>query len=300
MKLLARRITFALGVVLSALATHALAADKRPNILLILADDLGMTDIGAFGSEIPTPNLDRLAANGARMTSFYASPFCSPTRAMLMSGTDNHLAGFGDMAELITDEQRGKPGYEGFLNRQVLAIPEVLREAGYRTLMSGKWHLGNTEAQSPAARGFDRSYAMTMGGASHWGDQIGIVALDANKTPKAIYRENGKSIDIPREGFYSSQAFVSKLIEYLDETEASEKPFFAYLAFTAPHWPLHAPDEDIARHIDRYQGGYDALRRDRSERLRKMGLLDGKTPIYQGNAHWPRWASLTDEQQRSK
>ena len=285
---------------MAALAGVVEAGDGRPNVLLILADDLGMTDIGAFGSEIATPNLDRLANGGTRMTSFYASPFCSPTRAMLMSGTDNHLAGFGDMAELITAEQRGKPGYEGFLNNRVAAIPEVLKEAGYRTVMAGKWHLGNAENQSPAARGFDRSYAMTMGGASHFGDQTGIVALDPNKPPKAIYRENGKAIDIPRDGFYSSEAFAGKIIEYLDDTAATGKPFFAYLAFTAPHWPLHAPDQDIEKYASRYQAGYDALRRDRAERLRRLGLLDGQTPIYAGNPYWPKWDSLSAEQKKAE
>jgi len=186
----------------------AKAPTKRPNILLIVADDLGYTDLGSFGGEIATPNLDRLAQQGAKLTNFHASPFCSPTRAMLMSGTDNHLAGFGDMAELMRPEQRGKPGYEGFLNRKVRALPEVLQAAGYRTVMAGKWHLGNAEDQSPAARGFDRSYAMTQGGASHFGDQSGIVALDPAKPPKAIYRENGKSVDTPRTGFFSTDAFT--------------------------------------------------------------------------------------------
>lgn len=286
---------------LTSLPTAPMAAEGgRPNILLIVADDLGFTDIGAFGSEIATPNLDLLAKNGTRMTNFYASPFCSPTRAMLMSGTDNHLAGFGDMAELMLPVQRGKPGYEGYLNERVVPLPQVLKDVGYRTVMAGKWHLGNAENQSPAARGFDRSYAMTMGGASHFGDQTGIVALDPNKPPKAIYRENGRSIDIPRDGFYSSEAFASKVIQYLDETETSGKPFFAYLAFTAPHWPLQAPDEDIRKYADRYQGGYDQLRRERYERLKKIGLIDAKTPVYEGNPYWPKWDTLSPEQKKAE
>jgi arylsulfatase len=292
------------AAILSLLAVPVLATEpapqKRPNILLIVADDLGYTDIGSFGSEIATPTLDRLADSGTRLTSFYTSPFCSPTRAMLMSGTDNHLAGFGDMAELITDQQRGKPGYEGYLNERVVAMPQVLKDAGYRTVMAGKWHLGNAENQSPAARGFDLSYAMTMGGASHFGDQSGIVAVDPNKPPKAIYRENGKSVDIPREGFYSSEAFVSKLIGYLDQTEAGGKPFFAYLAFTAPHWPLHAPDEDIRKYEGRYAEGYDRLRETRLRRLKQMGLIDQDVAAYEGHPHWPRWQQLTPEQQRAE
>lgn len=274
---------------------------KRPNILLIVADDLGYADLGAFGGEISTPTLDRLAADGVQLTNFHASPFCSPTRAMLMSGTDNHLAGLGDMAELITAEQRGKPGYEGFLNRRVKALPEVLHDAGYRTVMAGKWHLGNTEDQSPAARGFDRSYAMTMGGASHYGDQSGIVALDPQKPPVAIYRENGKSIQIPREGFYSTDAFTSRIIDYLEETRGDgSKPFFAYLAYTAPHWPLQAPDADVAKYASHYAGGYDRIREQRFERMKKLGLLPANSGLYEGNRVWPKWDALSPVEKRSE
>lgn len=290
-----------LSLLSAAFASPSFGADvHRPNILLILADDLGLTDVGAYGSEISTPNLDRLAKGGARMSSFYASPFCSPTRAMLMSGTDNHLAGFGDMAELLLPEQKGKPGYEGYLNERVLAIPQVLHDAGYRTVMAGKWHLGTAENQSPAARGFDQSYAMVQGGASHFGDQTGIVALDANKPPKALYRENGKSIDIPRDGFYSSEVFANKVMEYLDKTDGTKKPFFAYLAFTAPHWPLQAPDADIQKYVDRYKGGYDEIRRERVERLKKAGLLSPNTPVFEGNSRWPKWDSLSPAEKRAE
>ncbi len=281
-------------------AKPASAPAKRPNILLIVADDLGYTDIGSFGAEISTPNLDALARTGVRMTSFYAAPFCSPTRAMLMSGSDNHLVGFGDMAELITAEQKGKPGYEGYLNDRVVPMAQVLKDGGYRTLMAGKWHLGVPEQFSPATRGFEQSYAMVMGGASHWGDQSGIVALDPDKPPKAVYRENGKAIDIPRDGFYSSVAFTDKLLQYMKNGEDSGKPFFAYLAFTAPHWPLHAPDEDIAKYEGRYKEGYDRLRKERLERMKKLGLIPADTPVYEGHPYWPRWDSLTPEQQASE
>ncbi len=284
------------------LAFTASAAEpaKRPNILLIVADDLGYTDIGPFGAEIATPNLDKLASTGVKMTSFYASPFCSPTRAMLMSGSDNHLVGFGDMAELITPEQKGKPGYEGNLNERVVPMAQVLKDAGYRTAMAGKWHLGVAEQFSPAARGFEQSYAMVMGGASHWGDQTGIVAMDPAKPPKAIYRENGKAIDIPRDGFYSSEAFTNKLLEYIKNGEGSGKPFFGYLAFTAPHWPLHAPDADIAKYEGRYKEGYDKLRKERIERMKKLGLIAADTPVYEGHPNWPKWDSLTPAQKESE
>ena len=281
-------------------ASAQAAPAKRPNILLIVADDLGYTDLGAYGAEISTPNLDKLASGGVKMTGFYASPFCSPTRAMLMSGSDNHLVGFGDMAELMLPEQRGKPGYEGNLNERVVPMAQVLKDAGYRTAMAGKWHLGVKEEFSPASRGFEQSYAMVMGGASHWGDQSGIVAMDPAKPPKAIYRENGKAIDIPRDGFYSSQAFTDKLLDYLKSGEKSGKPFFGYLAFTAPHWPLHAPDADIAKYEGRYKEGYDKLRKERLERMKRLGLVAADTPVYEGHAYWPKWETLTPTQQEAE
>ena len=281
-------------------ASAQAAPAKRPNILLIVADDLGYTDLGAYGAEISTPNLDKLASGGVKMTGFYASPFCSPTRAMLMSGSDNHLAGFGDMSELMLPEQRGKPGYEGYLNARVVPMAQVLKDAGYRTAMAGKWHLGVKEEFSPATSGFEQSYAMVMGGASHWGDQSGIVAMDPAKPPKAIYRENGKAIDIPRDGFYSSQAFTDKLLDYLKSGEKSGKPFFGYLAFTAPHWPLHAPEADIAKYEGRYKEGYDKLRKERLERMKRLGIVPADTPVYEGHAHWPKWDSLTPAQQEAE
>ncbi|MBN8441503.1 MAG: arylsulfatase [Thauera sp.] len=292
----------ALGALQSAThaASPAAAPAKRPNILLIVADDLGYTDLGSFGAEIATPNLDKLASTGAKMTSFYASPFCSPTRAMLMSGSDNHLVGFGDMAELMLPEQRGKPGYEGYLNDRVVPMAQVLKDAGYRTAMAGKWHLGIPEEVSPATRGFEQSYALVHGGSSHWGDQSGIVAMDPNKPPKAIYRENGKSIDLPRDGFYSSDAFASKLIEYLKSGETTGKPFFGYLAFTAPHWPLHAPDADIAKYEGRYKEGYDKLRKERLDRMKKLGIIPADTPVYEGHAYWPKWETLSKVEQEAE
>ena len=288
------------GVVLAApVAAAPGAAAKRPNILVILADDLGYTDIGSYGGEIATPNIDRLAKTGVKMTQFYASPFCSPTRAMLLSGTDNHLAGFGDMAELMTAEQRGRPGYEGYLNERVVPMAQVLKDAGYRTAMAGKWHLGVPEQFSPASRGFEQSYVLTMGGSSHWGDQGGIIALDPEKPIRAVYRENGKAVDVPKD-FYSSEFFAGKLIDYLKSGESSGKPFFGYLAFTAPHWPLHAPDVDIAKYEGRYKEGYDRLRQERLERMRKLGMVSKDTPVYEGHPSWPKWDSLTPQQKESE
>jgi arylsulfatase len=241
--------------------------DARPNFLIIVADDLGFSDLGAFGGEIATPNLDALATAGLRLTEFHTASTCSPTRAMLMSGTDHHLAGMGNMAELLTPEQRGKPGYEGYLNQRVATLPELLRDAGYRTIMSGKWHLGVEPPQDPHARGFERVFTLLDGGHNHFGRP--------NLPPKELggvhYTENGKPATLPN-GFYSSDYFTDKLLQYLREDRAG-RPFFAYLPFSAPHWPLQAPPEVIAKYRGRYDAGWEALLRTRLENQRKLGLL---------------------------
>ena len=281
------------------LRSQSARTDTRPNILLIVADDLGYSDLGAYGGEIATPNLDRLAERGTRLSQFYASPFCSPTRAMLMSGADHHRTGFGTMAELLTPELRKSPGYEGYLHERVVPLPQLLRDAGYRTAMAGKWHLGVSEEHSPARRGFERSYAMVQGGAGHF-DQSGIITPDANRTPVAIYRENGASVTLPKD-FYSTEYFAGKLIEYIDAGRSGgtgDKPFFAYLAFTAPHWPLQAPEALIDKYRGRYDVGYEVIRDRRLARMKSLGLVPKDAVAYAGNPAWPKWEQLTDEQRR--
>ena len=262
------------------------AASDRPNILVIVADDLGYTDIGSFGGEIETPNLDALATAGVRLTQFYSAPTCSPTRSMLMSGTDNHLAGLGNMFEELRANQQGHPGYEGHLSTRVAALPELLRDAGYQTYMAGKWHLGLDEDTSPAARGFERSFALVQGGAGHFSD-LALVGPDP-----AIYREDGKRVRLPPE-FYSSRFYSERLIEYLENRPDDGRPFFAYLAFTAPHWPLQAPTESIAKYAGRYDTGYDTLQASRFARLQDLGLLtDGMQAVPRVPGE-PAWEALS-------
>jgi arylsulfatase len=165
---------------------------ERPNILLIVIDDMGYSDIGPFGSEIYTPNLNRLADSGIRFTDFYVGPACSPTRSMLMSGTDNHIAGMGGNAEGLTPNQLGQPGYEGYLNERVVSVASLLQRAGYHTYLAGKWHLGEEPEHDPSQRGFEKSYALLQGGASHFDDEW---MMCANYTP--IYRENGVRVHVP-------------------------------------------------------------------------------------------------------
>ena len=169
----------------------ASAAGKRPNILLVVVDDMGWTDIGPYGSEIETPNLDRLAEKGVKFTDFHASVSCSPTRSMLLTGTDNHIAGLGNMGELLSENQKGQPGYEGHLNDRVVTLAELLRKNGYHTYMAGKWHLGHEPQLYPRARGFDRSLALLYGGASHYADMSGLIE---HETP-AYYTQDGTKLE---------------------------------------------------------------------------------------------------------
>jgi arylsulfatase A-like enzyme len=239
----------------------------QPNVLLIVADDLGFSDLGAFGGEIATPHLDALARRGIRFTDFHSAPACSPTRAMLMTGTDPHIAGIGTMLEVAQPDFAGAPGYEGHLNERVVTVTELLKAAGYHTLLSGKWHLGDTATSIPAARGFDRSFALLPAGASHYAGD----GLDRFSIVATAYQEDGQAVETLPADFYSSDYFTDRLIDYLDE-RPRDRPFFAYLPFSAPHWPLQAPDQNIAHYRGRYDAGPEALRAERLARLQASGL----------------------------
>lgn len=259
---------------------------RRPNILLVVADDIGFTDLGAYGGEIRTPVIDGLAANGLKFSRFRAHATCSPTRASLMSGTDPHVAGLGNMFEDLAPNQKGQPGYEGHLNFAVAPLPMVLKQAGYRTFMAGKWHLGRDDETSPAARGFDRSFALLPGGASHFADRQTIEGA-GNKAP---YREDGRIIDALPADFYSTRFFADQIIQYLGERPPNdEAPFFAYLAFSAPHFPLQAPDESLATYRGAYDTGYDALFEARLAAAKRVGVAPanavGDRP-YRGQRPW--------------
>ncbi len=269
---------------------------QRPNFLVIVADDLGFSDLGAFGGEIATPNLDALATAGLRLTDFHTAPTCSPTRSMLLTGTDHHIAGIGTMAEALTPELMGKPGYEGYLNDRVVALPELLREAGYQTLMSGKWHLGLKAELAPHARGFERSFALLPGAANHYGFEPTYDEQTPRllKSTPALYIEDQTFVEQLPEGFYSSDAFGDKLLQYLKERDQS-RPFFAYLPFSAPHWPLQAPAEVVARYKGRYDAGPEVLRQERLEKLRQLGLIKAETRAHPVDNHWD---SLSEEQRQ--
>ena len=268
--------------------------DARPNILLIVADDLGYSDLRVFGGEISTPNLDALAGAGRMLTNFHVAPTCSPTRAMLMSGTDAHRAGLGTMNGLWSEQQKGKPGYEGFLNKDIVTFVRLLKEAGYHTYMSGKWQLGYEDGYYPLDRGFEEAFWLKFGGASHFSDMRGITEYGED----AYWGEGREQLQALPDDFYSSVNFTDKMIEYIEKNRADGKPFFGYAAYTAPHWPLQAPQEYIDRYEGVYDVGYDGIREKRIERMQAAGLIGaGHTPAPQ-HPEWPDWEELTEEQKK--
>lgn len=278
---------------------------RRPNVLLIVADDLGWSDVGAFGGEIQTPNLDRLASKGTRLTNFHTASMCSPTRAMLLSGTDNHIAGLGQMAYWGDSSMPWKklPGYEGYLNDRVAALPEILQDAGYHTIMSGKWHLGLTSDRTPHARGFKRSFALLPGGANHYAYE----PCHPDGTPvfahwASLYYEDQEKVSSKdfSPDYYSSDNYATRMIDFLREwkegSESKEKPFFGYLAFTAPHWPLQAPSEVVKKYDGVYREGPDALRKKRLAEQIRRGLLKPDVEPHPIEADDKPWDEMTPEE----
>ena len=288
-----KRQSFLIAIALTLACSLAVAAGDRPNILLIVVDDMGYSDIGAFGGEIETPHLDSIADSGIKMTNFYVGPTCSPTRSMLMSGNDNHVAGLGNMNEALTPNQVGQPGYEGYLNDRVVSVASLLKDTGYHTYMAGKWHLGEEPEHDPFNKGFEKSFTMLQGGASHFDDEW---MMYANYTP--TYRENGVRTHVPQ-GFYSTEFYTDKTIQYIDQQE-DDAPFFAYLSFTAVHDPLHLPDDWLERYSGQYSMGYDAVREQRLSRMKKMGIVPDSTVLGPWLAMVPMWADLSAEQQVSE
>lgn len=256
-------------------------AQKRPNIVYIMADDLGYSDIGAFGGEIDTPNLDALVASGRILTNHHTGTVCAITRAMLISGTDHHLVGAGTQGR-PSDERRGLPGYEGYLNDSALSVAQLLKDGGYHTYMAGKWHLGSNLAGSteggktPDQWGFERSYALLSGAASnHFAHEL---------PDSKNYTEDGRYVQPGQPGqpggaggnpavFYSTDFYTRKLIEYIDANKGDSKPFFAYAAYTSPHWPLQVPEPWLSKYKGRYDQGYDAIRNARIAKQKALGII---------------------------
>lgn len=262
-------------------AAAAAQPRSRPNIVLILADDMGFSDIGCFGGEIRTPHLDSLARRGVRFTQFYNTARCCPTRASLLTGLHAHQTGVGHMV----DNPKPFPGYTGDLSRRAVTIAEVLRDAGYRTAMSGKWHVTpvtQSKHNWPLQRGFERYYGIIHGAGSYFDP----VTLTRGNDP---IQPEGKD-------YYFTDAIAENAAGFVGEFASRGEPFFLYVAFTAPHWPLHALEADIARYRNRYREGWDALRLERHRRMIRMGLVDPKWPLTPRDPRAPAWKDAPNKE----
>lgn len=279
---------------------HAGDPNDRPNVLILIADDMGFSDIGAFGSEIETPNIDRLADEGVSFTNFHVGATCSPTRTMLISGVDNHLAGLGNMHEIMADNQFGKPGYEGYLNNSVVSVATVLRDSGYHTYMAGKWHLGSTKDSIPFARGFEKSFALAESGADNW-----VEMPYAPMYERVHYFEDDKEVNLPTENYFSSDYYTDRIIENIESNRKDGKPFMAWLGYQAVHYPHQAPKKFIDKYNGVYDQGWEALRKKRLEKQKEIALFPNAISLDESfekttfeDWQLPEWDKLTDEEKK--
>jgi arylsulfatase A-like enzyme len=271
--------------------------DDRPNIVIVLADDMGFGDLGTYGSEIETPVLDRLAAEGIRFSNFHVGASCSPTRTMLMTGVDNHRAGLGNMLEIQADNQFGQPGYEGHLNDRVVTVSTLLRDAGYHTYMVGKWHLGSDAENIPHGRGFERSFALLESGADNW-----VNMPYAPMYERVHYYEDDREVDLP-EDYFSTDYYTEKMIEFIGSNAADDAPFFAFVSYQAVHMPHQAPREYVDKYNGVYDGGWSAIRDARLEAQKELGLVSDQVGVAEqfdktAVPVWriPEWESMSAEE----
>ncbi len=283
-------------IVWSGSCACASAAEQppRPNIVLILADDMGFSDVGCYGSEIRTPNIDKLAERGVRFRQFYNNCRCCPSRASLMMGRYPHQVGVGAMidgyAKWIRDAAN-RPSYSDHLSRESPTIAELLQGAGYRTLMCGKWHLGDRPQEWPAKRGFDRSFALIPGAMNYFGGE--------SSGPRAPMSLDNERFVPPHDGFYATDAFTDRAVEFLTEASQHDQPFFLYLAYNAAHWPLQASPVDIEKYRGAFDGGWQAVRKARHERMIKQGVIDQSVPMApMDRGKVKLWNELTDDARR--
>lgn len=264
-----------LAALAAAPAALAQPRDSRPNFLIVMADDMGFSDIGCYGGEIATPNIDRLASQGVRFTQFYNCARCCPTRASLLTGLYNHQAGVGHMINDL-----GRPAYQGYLNERCATFAQVLKPAGYTTLMSGKWHVGENRPHWPLDRGFDQYFGLISGASNYYRLDSGRKMALGNQpyTP-------------PGTGFYMTDAFTRHAERMVGEAP-QDRPLALYLAYTAPHWPLHALPEDLDKYRGRYMKGWDVLRAERHERMKAFGLVDHKWPLSPRDSTVPAWSEI--------
>ncbi|WP_319591055.1 arylsulfatase [uncultured Draconibacterium sp.] len=258
----------------------------QPNIIIILADDMGYSDIGCYGGEMETPNIDRLAEEGIRFTNFYNAARCCPTRASLLTGLYPHEAGMGGMVH----SGNTQPGpYQGYLNNECVTIAEVLKEAGYYTAASGKWHVGEERPNWPIDRGFDNFHGLISGAANYFD-----ITKTKNKNVNRIFAKDSTAYIPGQDSFYMTDFITENALAYLETALQKEQPFFLYLAYTAPHWPLHAPPEDIKRFRGKFRKGWDVLRKKRLARMKKMGIVDEDLEMSERDEMIDAWEDLSD------
>lgn len=290
---LAHRLRLAAMGLAAMLAGPVLAAPApaRPNIVVVVVDDAGYTDFGAYGSEIATPTLDALAGSGVRFSNFHATPMCAPSRAMLMTGVDSHTAGIANLPETTPKAQKSQAGYRGRLAANVTTVATLLKDSGYHTYMAGKWHLGHGPGDLPSARGFDRSFALDATGGDNWEQRP---YFPIYKT--AEWFEDGKPATLPAT-FYSSEYLVDRMIGYIDRTPNDGKPFFAYLPFLAIHLPVQAPAQFVRKYEATYAAGWQVQRQRRYDGAVRTGLIAPGTPMGPPPASVADWNKLTPDQQ---
>ncbi|MFZ3183156.1 MAG: arylsulfatase [Pseudomonas sp.] len=269
---------------------QAASAPNPPNIVVLVADDWGYSDVGAFGSEIATPNIDGLARAGVKFSNFHVAASCSPTRSMLLTGVDNHRNGVGNMPETMPAEHAGKPGYSGVLNDNAITVASMLKDSGYHTYISGKWHLGKTPETLPNQRGFERSFIQADSGSDNWEERPYVFLYD-----QAAWFENGQPAHLPKD-YYSSTFIVDKAIDYIAADRQDGKPFFAYLGFQANHIPLQAPQAAIDAYQGVYKDGWTALRNSRRARAVELGLIPAASGMVNMTSS-ADWDALSAEQQ---
>ena len=286
-----RRNAWSVALSLTLLFSHFANSqtDERPNVVLILADDLGFTDIAPFGSEIDTPNIARLAASGLSFTNYHTAANCAPARAMLLTGVDSHRNGVPNIPESIPPEQLAYDHYQGVLSQNVVTLASLLRGSGYHTYMTGKWHLGHTPELLPSARGFERTIAMADTGADNWEQRTYLPIYD-----EAHWYADGEKHTLP-DDFYSSEYFIDKTIEFISANESDDKPFFAYIPFQAVHMPVQAPREFSDKYAGVYDQGWTVMREQRRLAAEEAGVIPENTEVIVTPGTLD-WNALTEEQ----
>ncbi|GGB56212.1 arylsulfatase [Roseibium aquae] len=267
----------------------AQAQDARPNILVVLFDDVGFTGFGAYGADARTPRIDALAQSGTLFSRYYSSPFCGPSRAMLMTGMDNHQVGMGTLVETVTPDQRALPGYSMVWDDDQATLATLLSDAGYHTYVTGKWGIGAKGANLPDRFGFDRSYVMDSTGGSNYDHSHYLPGY-----PEVSWYENGEPVRLP-EDFYSSRNLVDQMIRYIDEGDA-DQPFFGFLSLQAIHIPVQVPAEFIDKYNGVFDAGWDVMRQERLQRTIELGLVPPSTTLAPVHPDHRAWDDLSPEE----